>query len=216
MLLHAYLAQQCAQHNVRRGAIPSLLQLSNVNKALRRYDALLHGDLSDADLIARIRACPLLAGDSFDEVLEETHQYIEACKRERKLAAELRARAAFTPHLWVVPENKIPSPIFVVAMLGVETFKRFEIPEEILSLDSTGDVLIALGSMLKDRFHDRAYMASPFGRAVQVLYRDTYDHSYVYDVEQQCWIDELFTSPPTGQARIAPKGSATQFPKLFS
>jgi hypothetical protein len=214
MHLHAYLAQQCAQHKIRRGTIPSLLHISNANKALRRYDALLRGDLSDADLIERIRACPLLAGEHFDEALEETRRYVDASRKERLLADELRARAAFTPHLWVVPENKIPSPIFVVAMLGVETFKRFEIPEEIASLSNPGDILIALGSILKERCNDRAYMASPFGRAVQVLYRDTYDHSYVYDIEQQCWIDELFTCPPSGQTRIALKGSSTQFPKL--
>jgi hypothetical protein len=214
MHLHAYLAQQCAQHKIRRGTIPSLLHISNANKALRRYDALLRGDLSDADLIERIRACPLLAGEHFDEALEETRRYVDASRKERLLADELRARAAFTPHLWVVPENKIPSPIFVVAMLGVETFKRFEIPEEIASLSNPGDILIALGSILKERCNDRAYMASPFGRAVQVLYRDTYDHSYVYDIEQQCWIDELFTCPPSGQTRIAIKGSSTQFPKL--
>jgi hypothetical protein len=214
MHLHAYLAQQCAQHKIRRGTIPSLLHISNANKALRRYDALLRGDLSDADLIERIRACPLLAGEHFDEALEETRRYVDASRKERLLADELRARAAFTPHLWVVPENKIPSPIFVVAMLGVETFKRFEIPEEIASLSNPGDILIALGSILKERCRDRAYMASPFGRAVQVLYRDTYDHSYVYDIEQQCWIDELFTCPPSGQTRIAFKGSSTQFPKL--
>jgi hypothetical protein len=214
MHLHAYLAQQCAQHKIRRGTIPSLLHISNANKALRRYDALLRGDLSDADLIERIRACPLLAGEHFDEALEETRRYVDASRKERLLADELRARAAFTPHLWVVPENKIPSPIFVVAMLGVETFKRFEIPEEIASLSNPGDILIALGSILKERCNDRAYMASPFGRAVQVLYRDTYDHSYVYDIEQQCWIDELFTCPPSGQTRIAIRGSSTQFPKL--
>jgi hypothetical protein len=214
MHLHAYLAQQCAQYKIRRGVIPSLLHLSNESKALRRYDALLRGDLSDADLIERIRACPLLAGEHFDEALEETRRYVDASRKERLLADELRARAAFTPHLWVVPENKIPSPIFVVAMLGVETFKRYEIPEEIASLSNTGDILIALGSMLKERCKDREYMASPFGRVVQVLYRDTYDHSYVYDIEQQCWIDELFTCPPSGQTRIALKGSSTQFPKL--
>ena len=164
MQLHEYLAQQCAQHKIRRGAIPSLLHLSNANKVLRRYDALLHGDLSDADLVERIRACPLLAGEHFEEVLDDTRRYVEACRKERLLADELRARAAFTPHLWVVPENKIPSPIFVVAMLGVETFKRFEIPEEIGSLSNPGDILIALGSMLEERCSDRAYMASPFGR----------------------------------------------------
>ena len=215
MLLLAYLAHQCAQHKIRRGTIPSMLHLSNANKALRRYDALLRGDLADEDLIARIRACPLLAGDQFEEVLVDTRRYVEACRQERRLAAELRARAAFTPHLWVVPENKIPSPIFVVAMLGVKTFKRFEIPEEIASLSNPGDILIALGSMLKERCRDRAYMSSPFGWAVQVLYRDTYDHSCVYDIEQQGWIGELFTCPPTGQTRISVKGSSTQFPKIL-
>jgi hypothetical protein len=112
MLLAAYLAQQCATHSIRRGQIPALLQLSNANKALRRYDALLAGGLHDADLIARIRACPLLAGDAFEESLEFTRRAIELNARERMLAAELRARRDFRPHLWVIHENTVPSPIY--------------------------------------------------------------------------------------------------------
>lgn len=69
MLLHTYLAQQCAEHGIRRGQIPALLQLSNANKALRRFDAFVAGGLYDEDLIDRIRRCEPLAGDAFDEVL---------------------------------------------------------------------------------------------------------------------------------------------------
>ncbi|MFN5876923.1 MAG: hypothetical protein ACK45E_11675, partial [Ignavibacteria bacterium] len=91
-----------------RGQIPALLQLANVNKTLRRYDALLAGGLHDHDLLDRIRRCEPLAGEHFDEVVDATRAHIERARREQLLAQELKRRREFTPHLWVIHENKIP------------------------------------------------------------------------------------------------------------
>jgi hypothetical protein len=43
-------------------------------------------------------------------------------------------RATFAPHLWVIAERKIPSPIFVVAIFGVDRFLRVPLPEGIATL----------------------------------------------------------------------------------
>ncbi len=212
MLLAAYLARQCASHSIRRGQIPALLQLSNANKALRRYDALLAGGLHDADLIARIRACPLLAGDEFDESLEFTRRAIEANARERALAAELRARRDFRPHLWVIHENTVPSPIFVVAWFGVDVFKRVELPANVADDPSMGSRLVTLAGWLSDNLQDKAYLCSPFGRPTQILYRDTYDHSYVFDVAQRCFTHELNEPPPVGRAQLTLRNSSSIIP----
>ena len=212
MLLAAYLARQCASHSIRRGQIPALLQLSNANKALRRYDELLAGGLHDADLIARIRACPLLAGDALDESLEFTQRAIEANSRERALAAELRARRDFRPHLWVIHENSVPSPIFVVAWFGVDAFKRVELPAAVADDPSMGSRLVALTRWLSDNLQDKAYLCSPFGRPTQILYRDTYDHSYVFDVAQRCFTHELNEPPPVGRAQLTLRNSNSIIP----
>lgn len=212
MLLSAYLAQQCATHSIRRGQIPALLQFSNANKALRRYDALLAGGLHDADLIARIRACPLLAGDAFEESLEFTRSAIERNARERMLAAELRARRDFRPHLWVIHENTVPSPIFVVAWFGVDTFKRVELPETVAQDPSMGSRLVTLTGWLSDNLRDKAYLWSPFGRPTQILYRDTYEHSYVFDVAERRFTHELNEPPPVGRAFVSIRNSSSIIP----
>ncbi|MBU3679808.1 MAG: hypothetical protein FGM32_09420 [Candidatus Kapabacteria bacterium] len=202
MRLQAYLAQQCATNGIRRGQIPSLLGFSNSAKALRRYDRLLQGGLEDVDLVARIRACPLLAGERFDEVLEDTRRFIEASRREKALAAELRARAEFVPHLWVIHERSIPSPIFVVAMLGVDTFKRVELPEKIAAQTSTGQQLVDIAAMLNEGLRDKAYLCSPFGRPTHVLFRDTFDHAYVYDVQERRFTGEHHEPIRVGRALL--------------
>lgn len=209
MLLPAYLAQQCAAHSIRRGQIPALLGLTNPNKALRRYDALLEGGLHDADLIARLRACPLLAGEGLDAAIEETRRAIERDARERRLAAELRARRTFRPHLWVIHENTVPSPIFVVGFFGIDTFKRIELPEHVASDPHVGSQLVALARFLTDNFRDKGYLWSPFGRPTQVLFRDTYDHSYVFDVATRAFTHELHEPPPIGRALLTLRNSSS-------
>lgn len=214
MLLHTYLAQQCAANGIRRGQIPALLQLANVNKTLRRYDALLAGGLHDLDLLDRIRRCEPLAGEHFDEVVETTRAHNERARREQLLAAELKRRREFTPHLWVIHENKIPSPIFPVAMFGIDTFKRVEIPEHILGIEHMGPRLIDMASWLIENLRNARYLTSLFGRPTQIVYRDTYDHSYVFDVATRCWVDELHEPPARVTATLTLKNSRVIIPSI--
>lgn len=213
MLLHTYLARQCATHGIRRGQIPELLQLSNVNKALRRFDALVAGGLHDEDLIDRIRRCEPLGGDAFEEALAETRHQIAVDEQERALHEELQRRAAFRPHLWVIHENRVPSPIFVVAMLGIDRFKRIELPDEIAALTHTGHIMMEIASMLNERLKDPKYLSSPFGKPKQILYRDAYDHSYVYDVAERRFTDEQHKHPPIDRVSMGRKRNlGSQFP----
>ncbi|MFN5377178.1 MAG: hypothetical protein ACK5BQ_00220 [Ignavibacteria bacterium] len=214
MLLHTYLAQQCAANGIRRGQIPALLQLANVNKTLRRYDALLAGGLHDQDLLDRIRRCEPLAGACLDEVVDATRAHIERARREQLLAQELKRRREFTPHLWVIHENKIPSPIFPVAMFGIDTFKRVEIPQQLVDTEHVGQRLIDMASWLIENLRDPRYLTSLFGRPTQVLYRDTYDHSYVFDVATRCWVDELHEPPARVTATLTLKNSRVIIPSI--
>ena len=212
MLLDAYLAHQCATHSIRRGQLPALLQLKNPNKALRRYDAVVAGNLHDEDLLDRIRSCPLLAGDGFEEALASTKHKLACDARERRLTQELLARRTFSPHLWVIHERSVPSPIFVVAFFGVATFKRVELPDILLAETAIGGRLVTLASFLADNLRDPSYLASPFGRAVQVLYRDTYEHSFVFDVAEGRFTHELHEAPPVGRALLTLRNSTSLTP----
>lgn len=122
--------------------------------------------------------------------------------KEEALREELQRRAAFRPHLWVIHENRVPSPIFVVAMLGIDRFKRIELPNEIARLTHTGHIMMEIASMLNERLEDPKYLSSPFGKPVQILYRDTYDHSYVYDVAERRFTDEQHKHPPIGKVSM--------------
>ena len=202
MDIKQYLERQCALNNVRRGQIPSLLGYINAAKALRRYDAFVSGALDDEELANRIRACVQLAGSGFDEALAQTAHVQRVNRREQLFAEELRKRYAFVPHVWFEHERSYPSPIFVVAMFGEEHFRKLDLPEEMRSFYLTSGWVFDIRSIVKDFIEcnpTHRLLRGPFGRAVRVIIRDTYDHGFVYDVDTLELIEERFSAPKTGR-----------------
>ena len=202
MDIKQYLERQCALNSIRRGDIPRLLHYANSAKALRRYDAFVGGEIADEAFADRIRACPLLAGAEFDLALANTAHMQRANTRELLMQRELRKRITFVPHVWFEHERKYPSPIFVVAMFGEEHFRKLDLPEEMQSFYLTAGWVFDVRSIVKDFIEsnpNHRLLRGPFGRAVRVIIRDTYDHGFVYDVDTLELIEERFSAPKTGR-----------------
>lgn len=202
MDIKQYLERQCALNNIRRGEIPKLLGYANQTKALRRYDTFVGGSIDDELLANRIRACPELAGQDFDVVLAHTAHMQHVNRREQMFNEELRKRHAFVPHVWFEHERKYPSPIFVVAMFGEEHFRKLDLPEEMQSFYLTAGWVFDVRSIVKDFIESNSthrLLQGPFGRAVRVIIRDTYDHGFVYDVDTLELIEERFSAPKIGR-----------------
>jgi hypothetical protein len=60
------------------------------------------------------------------EAVEQTRQQIATLKRLAAEQADATWRAAFRPHAIILTEKRIPSPMFAVAVIGVERLLRVD------------------------------------------------------------------------------------------
>lgn len=191
--LQEYFRTQLLSKGFTRGNLPQLLQLSNSNKCLRRFDAFQKGNFIDQDMLARIRACEALSGPEFEQALTLAVKTKADEEREQDLLVELKARKVFVPHVWVIHDRTIPSPIFVVGFLGVHRFKYLEIPSHILEIENITSRLQKVQEyflfVLQDNPNAEC-MFGPFGRATGFLFRDEFDHVYEYSLKDMTYINE--------------------------
>jgi hypothetical protein len=201
MLLPEYLALKCASASVSRGNIPQHLGLTRINKALRRYDMLMSGKMEDPDLLQRIRESALFGGEECERAISASQHLQVVNRREELLSLEGLARAEFIPHCWVYHQKTIPSPIMAVCFMGIDRFKRIDLPDVISDCVTTQSRLDALRDYLDKILENSRYSRGPFGPAVRVHFRDTYDHAFVYDVRLRRFVSEVHTAPPQTIAR---------------
>lgn len=208
MYIHSYISLCLKQHNLRRGDIPSLLGSKNPNKFLRRFDAFLSGNLSDKDIIARCRSCSIFAGKEFEQALEHTKKEHISLYKKSLIAAELKAKAEFTPHIWTVHKNSIPSPIFPVALFGINIFKVIDVPKDLirpLHPEIINKISIYLNEYIEHP-PERNVLHTPFGEAIQFLYRYSFDSCLVFDIQKRTFIhSQYFNWKNTSQAYITIK-----------
>lgn len=201
--LKMYFSERCSALRIQRGQIPALLNLTNPNKALRRFDAFLDGGYDDEDLIARIRATTEFGGEEFDRILEEARHRQRCNQRERELADELRARREFVPHVYVDHENRVPRPIFAVAFAGgAHVFKILALPDHILAIEDLAQRRSAVEHFLTDYITnppERNLLRSPFGNATRMLYRETYDTYVIFDLAAMAFTGTGEGSPRPGR-----------------
>ncbi|MBS1562116.1 MAG: hypothetical protein JSS89_10960, partial [Bacteroidetes bacterium] len=126
MHLQRFLCERMAALGIRRRDIPRLLNATNPNTMLHRFDALMRGSMDNASLLAALRTS-VLAGEeyaaSFDAALSATEHQQRVDAEEGERMREMQARRDFVPHVWVEHERRVPEPIFVVVWFGVEPYK---------------------------------------------------------------------------------------------
>lgn len=214
MYIHSYISLCLKRHNLRRGDIPSLLGSKNPNKFLRRFDAFLSGNLSDKDLIARCRSCSIFAGKEFEQALEDTKQENISFYKKSLIAAELKARAEFTPHIWTVHKNSIPSPIFPVALFGINIFKIIDVPKDLirpLHPEIINSISIYLNEYIEHP-PERNVLHTPFGEAIQFLYRYSFDSCLVFDIQKRIFThSQYFNWKSISQAYLTLKNKSITF-----
>jgi len=94
----------------------------NIAKGLRRLENLRRGDIQSAR--ALISGLPRALGVPV-EVVEKA---VEDTARQLLDADETAWRASFKPHAIILTDRKIPQPIFVAAMIGVDELLRIDFP----------------------------------------------------------------------------------------
>ena len=219
MTIASYLEGRCSLHDIRRGSIPSLLGLKNSSKALRRYDAFVSGEYHDADMLDRIRGSPLLYGTGFEEALAFSIAAQKHEREEQALHMELRRRRSFVRHIHVEHERTRPEhPFFVIAMLGIDHFKRIDLPREAHATTDVRRFLELCSTTIRTVSEEGIapqVQRGPFGAPVAFVCRFTYDISFIYDVASASFNDVRTVAPFAHKATLQLHGNIIP-PTLFS
>lgn len=204
MNLSQYITTRLRELGLKRGDLPRLLGYTNPNKCLRNLDHLLGGDFNQTLLIQRIQESPI-GGETFLSELDREKNKRRIDQQEREKVQELKDRKSFVPHLHFIHERNVPSPIHVVCFIGVNHFKRLELPDYVFEItDEDQRVQVAEG-FLRDYLLNPPtyqYINSVFGRVRQILYRIEYDRSWVFEVSENRFIGEHHGVPRMGVSRL--------------
>jgi hypothetical protein len=88
----------------------------------------------------------------------------------------------FKPDLWVVPENPVPSPIFLVALAGPARYRRIALPEEVGAMSEL-DQEALVGATAVEHFRHSGGLAGPFGKIASYAFRPSPNLSWIFSVE---------------------------------
>lgn len=98
-----------------------------------------------------------------DAVLSATERQLDAERKAELLARENKYRECFYPHLQVKTERRMPSPIFVAAMLPPERLRVVYLPEEVDSLEEDEREQLVRAS-IRRHYRTTAGKVPAFGR----------------------------------------------------
>jgi hypothetical protein len=154
------------------------LGYKNMNKGYRRLDRCVNSGFYDAELIEKM--LPLFGIN---------HQTIERVKYLSELENEVESvtnnliqRLNFVPHLWRKHERIIPSPIFVVAFIGINALKYIKLPENIKSENVFKQLDLIKEIIVKD-YDSKKEKPTPFGKITGYYFRSTFDDSYEFSTD---------------------------------
>jgi len=107
-------------------------------------------------------------------------------------------QADFRPHLWILHERSRPKTLFVVALTGLERWKRIELPAH-ADRCSRAQRRRIRRSAVREHFREDGQRDGLFGRAIGYVYRPSPEHSYRMTTDGR--LDSLdlgpFTEPQT-------------------
>jgi hypothetical protein len=111
-----------------RGEFVNRLGYKNIAKGIRRIDVLCEGDLEGTKHFLDVLPQALeTSAETVKLALDQTVRELELAAKEEAAARDKIWRENFRPHAIILTERKVPSPIFVVAMIGVEKLLRIDI-----------------------------------------------------------------------------------------
>src|SRR4051794_35916980 len=99
-----------SEGGVSRGELAARMGYRNTSKAHRHLDRLMQGGATPPEFETRLVAALNIDTDQYGAAVEATRELEREEARQRQEAEIAAARAAFRPHLRVIPERRIPRP----------------------------------------------------------------------------------------------------------
>jgi hypothetical protein len=156
---------------------------SKMGKAFEHFDNCLNNGCC-GDFVFQERLAKALEVDMniIKRAIEATMKIKSKEKKKEEKEKEDLARLKFKPHLWVLPERSVPSPIFVVCFMGEATFRFASLPDGIanMSMEKQKEIV---KETIQTHFKEKNGLAGPFGKVLQYQYRITYDSHWLVSTD---------------------------------
>jgi hypothetical protein len=111
-----------------RGELVKRLGYKNIAKGIRRIDVLCEGDLEGTKQFLDVLPQALeTSAETVKRAIDQTVREIELAEKQEAEARDKLWRENFRPHAIILTERTVPSPIFVAAIVGVETLLRIDL-----------------------------------------------------------------------------------------
>lgn len=109
---------------------PQLVQRAgykNIAKGLRRLNELLAGELNKTKSLIRALAPALeLPSEAIHDAIDRTERQIAEAREAAQRTQEKAWRAAFKPHAIIFTQRRVPQPVFVAALIGIDRLLRID------------------------------------------------------------------------------------------
>jgi len=200
--IQEYVIRTMREKGLKRSEVVKRLGYTNVAKGCRRLDQLLQDLEYNRTIMNNLHAALGVPKHRVQEKLEETARELE----QERLQEEERERRVFVPYLFCQTERRIPSPIFVCAILNAERMKFMYLPPDYNQRSASQQEEIRR-ALIAIRLGKNDGKIPSFGKITCFTLRREYDdreeEREVYDLE-----GNLMPRPPEGAKKIT-RGKAT-------
>jgi hypothetical protein len=180
--IDGFIQDKMMERGLSRGALTSATGYRNGSKTLRHLDRLKQGGQVPPSFQARLVAALGVDPVDFEAVLQATREIQRVEDRRRREAEIALARAAFRPHLRLIPERLVPQPIFVAAMTGVNFWLVQALPENILMIPVVRRLHV-VGQIAREHYAWTSGKAGPFGGIRGYLFRTGFESAIELNVD---------------------------------
>jgi hypothetical protein len=170
--------RKMSEQGLTRKEIALALNYKNPHKGFARLDACLNHGESNPDFLGRLLRVLKVEQNELIQEAEKTSALLEQRARElmeiEQRLLEERERAAFTPHLWAQTTREGASPIFILALLNQNRYRRIDLVDGIETLPEQTQVEL-VGSAAKRHFESNKGFAGPFGAIHGYRFQQSFD-----------------------------------------
>ena len=184
--LEALIAERIADLGLTPYRLVLACGYKNSSKGLRRLRDLYDGSIDEAkQIIAGLPKALEVPDAVVTRAVEESRRMLDARAAAAEAKEEAEWRAKFVPHAIVVPENRVPQPIFVAALIGVERLRLIEFNLEQGEGSFPAQAKAGVDAKLREwgRNGVPAVGLPAFGRPIGFIVNYTPDRAVQYDLD---------------------------------
>lgn len=196
-----YVQRKIEESGIKKVEVIRLCGWKNINKGLRRLDALIRDSVRDFELLKKLVAVLKLDKKELNQqiMLTNTIREMEDAKREKE------RRANWRPFLYALTEREMPTSIAMSSICGGEREKYAKVPEEVTSMPFETHISEA-GKLIKDHYARKSGKTYFFSAIVGYLYQYTCDYAIEFSIEGEVVGGKSGVfNPPRSELRIGNK-----------